>query len=69
MSVQPSPPSPAGSNAKAYAAVVAGALATIVVYVIDQITKSPMPPEIVAAVQTLVTAALVWFVPHNLGSN
>lgn len=55
--------------AKSVAAVAAGALATIVVYVIDQVTGKTLPPEIVAAAQTLITTLAVFFTPHQLGGN
>lgn len=69
--VPPSTPAPvpasavtAGNN-KAYAALAAGAASTIIVYVIDQFLPHPLPPEIVAAVQTLVGAGAVWMTPHG----
>ena len=49
------------------AAVAAGALATIVVWVVDQLLPAPMPAEISAAVQTLFTAGAVFFTPHDFG--
>lgn len=58
-------PDPTPGAAKSVAAIAAGALATIVVYVVDQVTGKTLPPEIVAAVQTLVTTAAVYFVPHS----
>lgn len=59
----------AQGNAKAIAAGLAGAVATILVYAIDQATGKALPPEIVASVQTLMTGLAVWLTPHNLGSN
>ncbi|HYM33428.1 MAG TPA: hypothetical protein VEU47_19165 [Candidatus Cybelea sp.] len=64
--VNPDPHSgaPIGNN-KAYAAIAAGALSTIVIYVVDQFLKSPLPPEICAAVQTLLSTAAVYLTPHG----
>jgi len=55
-------------NAKAYAATIAGGIALIAVYIIDQVTGKVLPPEICAAVQTVITGLAVWLVPHDLGS-
>ena len=63
--IPPAAPAPAGGNLKAYAATAAGSLSTILVYVVDQFMPHPLPPEIVAAVQTLVTVAAVYFTPHG----
>ena len=59
------PPNPVMGNNKAVAAVLSGAVCTIAVYIIDQFLKTPLPAEIVAALQTIVTTGLVWFVPHG----
>lgn len=56
-------------SGKAFGAVIGGAFATIVIYVIQQITKQPLPADISAAVQTLVVTAIVYFTPHNLGGS
>lgn len=63
-------PVPPGQNGygKSMAAVAAGALATIVIWVIDQFLPTPMPAEISAAVQTLLTTAAVFLTPHDFGS-
>lgn len=50
---------------KSVAAVASGALATIVIWVVDQFLPTPMPPEISAAVQTLFTTAAVFLTPHT----
>lgn len=50
---------------KAIAAGMAGAVATIMIYVIDQFLKVPLPPEICAAVQTVVVTGFVYFTPHS----
>lgn len=60
---------PTPGAAKSVAAVAAGALATIVVYVIDQMSGKTLPPEIVAAAQTLITTVAVFFTPHSFGGN
>ena len=62
------PVSPAQGYGKAIAATLAGALATIIVFVIDQVIHSTLPPDIVAAVQTVVTTVTVLVVPHDFGS-
>lgn len=67
MSNQQTNAPPATGYGKSMAAVAAGALATIVVWVVDQFLPSAMPPEISAAVQTLFTAGAVFLTPHNLG--
>lgn len=57
-------PQPQGSG-KAFGAVIGGALATIVIYVIQTVTKQPLPADIAAAVQTIIVAGIVYVVPHN----
>lgn len=52
---------------KAIAAGVGGALAVVLTYIVDQLIPHPLPPEIVAAVQTIVVTGLVWLVPHKFG--
>ena len=61
---------PTPGMAKAGAAVVAGALSTIVVYVLDTYVVGAahqLPAEIVGAIQTLITGAAVFFTPHKFG--
>lgn len=59
---------PVGNN-KAYAAIAAGAASTILVWGIDLVlghySIPSMPAEIVAAVQTLLSTAAVYFTPHG----
>jgi len=61
------PPSP--GNGKSIAAIAAGAASTILIYVANTAMKhyggDPLPQEIVAAVQTLLTAGAVYFTPHG----
>ena len=57
-------PAQVGTN-KAVAAGLAGAVTTIVAYVLDQFVKTPIPLELVAAIQTVITTLLVYFVPHG----
>ena len=68
MAVPAPPPGPIGLG-KSMAAVAAGALSTILIYIIDAILKAKgadaLPAGIEAAVQTLVTTAAVYFVPHD----
>ena len=59
------PPAPNVGNNKAYAATAAGFASTILVYILDQVIPHPLPPEIVAAVQGLITIAAVYFTPHG----
>lgn len=59
------PAAPTQGNNKAIATVLAGAGATILVYIIDQFTPHPLPPEIVAALQTLLSGAACYFTPHG----
>ncbi len=46
---------------KATAAVVAGAIAAVAG------ALSTLDPELIGAIQTLLTAALVWLVPNRAG--
>lgn len=61
----PIPQAPQSGNNKAYAATAAGFASTIIVYIVDQFLPHPLPPEIVAALQGLVTIAAVYFTPHG----
>ena len=58
-------PDPKQGVNKTIASGLAGAASIILVYVIDQFVKTPLPAEIVAAVQMLVTTLIVWYVPHG----
>ena len=64
----PGEPASPGNN-KSIAAIAAGALSTILIYAINLILQSygnaPLPQEIVAATQTLLTAGAVFFTPHG----
>ncbi len=51
---------------KSYAAGAAGAVATIIAFAYQKFSGGPLPAEIVAAVQTLVTAAAVFLTPQML---
>lgn len=66
----PGPPPVVGIG-KATAATAAGALSIILVWVVNQVLQAKgltvLPAEIVAAVQTLVTVAAVYFTPHGGG--
>jgi cobalamin biosynthesis protein CobD/CbiB len=62
-------PTVSSGNNKAIAAVLGGALSTIVVYMVEKLTHQPMPADISAAVQTVVVTVLVWLVPHGGTSN
>lgn len=62
------PPVPVGSG-KAIGAVIGGAVSTIVIYLIQVITKQQIPADIAAAVQTLIVTGVVYFTPHSLGTS
>jgi tetrahydromethanopterin S-methyltransferase subunit E len=59
------PPTPAPGYGKAIAATAAACVSTILVYVIDQFLKAPLPAEMVAAIQGLLTVGAVYFTPHG----
>jgi len=67
----PDPAPPTGYN-KSIAAVAAGALSTLLIYITDGILKAngidALPPAIESAVQTLVTTAAVFLTPHGSSS-
>lgn len=63
------PPSPATGYGKAIAATAAACLSTIIVYVLDQFLKAPLPAEMVAAIQGLLTVGAVYFTPHDAGQS
>lgn len=66
MAVPPAPQAPIGSG-KSLAAIGAGALTTIITGALDSyVLPHPLTPELVAAIQTVVTLAAVYFTPHNL---
>jgi large-conductance mechanosensitive channel len=50
---------------KAVGAVLAGALTTIVVYLLNRYIQPPLPSEIGQAIQTILTTVVVYFVPHG----
>lgn len=56
--------------AKAGAAIVSGALATILIWVLNTyvLPHGGMPEQIDQSIQILVTAAGVYFTPHQMGS-
>ena len=68
----PAPLPPPQGYGKSLAAIAAGAVSTIVIYIIDAVLKAKgigaLPADIVAAVQTLITTGAVYLTPHNLGS-
>jgi tetrahydromethanopterin S-methyltransferase subunit E len=59
------PPAPTTGYGKAVAATAAACLSTILVYVLDQFLKAPLPAEMVAAIQGLLTVGAVYFTPHG----
>ena len=64
MTIPAIPPS-VGAN-KAIAAMVGGAVSTIVMLVLNRyMAPPPFPAEFGQSVQTLATALLVYYVPHG----
>lgn len=65
MTINPPPaPPPQGAN-KAIAAGLAGAIVTIMSYLLSTFAHQQLPTEVVAALQTIIVAALVYYVPHG----
>lgn len=58
-------PPPAPGPNKAIAAGLAGAIVTIISYLITLFAHQQLPVEVVAALQTIIVTALVYFVPHG----
>lgn len=55
-----------GDTGKFQGSVIAGAVTTIVIWALDTyVLPSPLPPEIAAAVATLISAAGAFFTPHD----
>jgi hypothetical protein len=48
------------------AAILAGSLTTIVVYVCHVAFNLTLPTEVTEAIQTLVVGGAVWFTPHSV---
>ncbi|HEY1858676.1 hypothetical protein [Acidocella sp.] len=68
----PNPNPPVGANEGANKAIFAGlggAVAIVLIYIIDQVVRTPLPPEICAAAQTIVVTCLVYFVPRKFGND
>jgi hypothetical protein len=59
------PPTPTVGVNKAVGAVLAGALSTIVIYLLNRYVQPPLPAEIGQAIQTILTTAVVYYVPHG----
>src|SRR5260221_13018553 len=59
------PPTTTVGINKAIAAGLAGAASTIIIFVINRYSQPPLPAEIGQAIQTLLTIAGVYFVPHG----
>lgn len=51
---------------KSIAAVLAGAVATIAIYIVEQWSGHPLPAEITNSIQTVFTAGAVFLTPHTL---
>ncbi len=60
----PPAPAPLGNN-KTYAAALAGAVTVVASWAIVTFTHVTLPPEVVAAVQTILTIGGVYFTPHG----
>jgi len=60
---------PLSGYGKSIAAVLAGSGSTIVVYIINQVlakySMPPLPAEITAAIQTLLTTGAVYYSPQG----
>lgn len=56
---------PQSGFGKSVAAVGAGSLSVIVVYIVNQMIVHPLPAEITAAIQTLITTLAVYLTPHD----
>ena len=55
----------ANGYGKSVAALVAGAVTTLGVYIIEQSLGHPLPAEITNAAQVIITAVAVYVVPHT----
>lgn len=65
---QPNPnptPVPQIGNGKVYAAGISGAAVVVLAWVLHQFAHVDLPPEVQASVQTILTGAAVYFVPHG----
>lgn len=51
---------------KSIAAVAAGAVSTLVIYIIQGMIGHSLPADVAAAVQTLITTGAVYLTPHTL---
>jgi hypothetical protein len=63
MTVPPAPP-PIGPN-KAIVSVVLGTLITVIVFILNQYLKTPIPAELSSALQTAAITAAVYYTPHG----
>jgi hypothetical protein len=43
-----------------------GGIATAIVALLEHLTSLKLDPQSVAAVQTIITAGAVWFIPHTI---
>ncbi len=50
---------------KSTAAVLAGAIVTIIVWALDTFTTVKLSVEVAGAIQTVITTVAVFFVPHT----
>jgi uncharacterized membrane-anchored protein len=65
---QPQPPAPAPvGNNKWIASGISGAVVVVVMWVLQQFAHVMVPPEVAAALTTIIGTALVYFVPHGGG--
>ncbi len=73
MSVPAAPPAQPQGYGKSLAAIMAGALATLVIggtnAVLEHYGAADLSQTMVAAIQTLSTAGAVMFTPHSFGSS
>lgn len=52
---------------KVIAALAGGVISIILVYVYERATRQPFPAELWAIIQTFITTAAVYYVPHTIG--
>lgn len=59
---------PTPGNTKFTAAIIAGAISTIVIYILNTyvLKSGGLPEQIDQSIQTLITAAAVYYAPHSL---
>ena len=54
-----------GAQKAVVAAPLGAAVATIIVYVINQVIETPLPEAVVGAINAVVIAVAVYFIPNK----